>query len=976
MIDGLKVISLDDLDLFKDAFAEGKRKGSIHYFPFLYFYSLGKNRDLLYCLDSGSICTFLHKKNLEDPTGGRLAIYFPPAPMNVTALKNSIELISDYNRDKFTRIVWLDEQEAVELASVPGLEYELNYKYEEYMYNPDLYRDMAGKKFARIRNQNNKIFKTPHLEILPYDTKYADQCLNLLKDWEATQGTKYEFFDDRGYTRSCLKFVDLFPEQDLFGKVITIDDQVKSFGFAGQMHSDLATWFIAKSDHSVTGLNNFMLCDLFRSLQSFSLINGSSDLGYPGLKFAKESLQPVDKLKIYNATKVNSVKIPVSKSKTVVSLIKDIGGHVFDESLREKFKLPPLLSEGLFQARQLRAGSLTIPADTRTDILKGLKVLSIEDQEIICRCLSASEHKAWISFFPFLISFSERNRWKLYWEKYRGSVCLYCMRESSSGQRLSLYLPPFPFRKTTLIYAIKKIDQFNQNENGKITWVEESMREEIARMGYDVIKVGDEYIYSKESLATFFNNQAIADNIIIRKYAKDDEQECLDLLKRWRADCIEKGVTTTGYYYKRSCIQNAHQYIEGTIIGEVLLVDGTIQGVCFAGVVNPKYAICFVTIASPEYSEMKLLQQASMAGNFSTPFFNNYAEKVEASAPYLSDHIQPVEIHGLYSARKHASTDGRKLELETKNINTSIYILAARKLGLQVDVMSFYYSYCVISKNDKKLFVYFNATSETNVASRRMTNNKYFSQRILREGGVPVPESKIFHRNDEEKIIGYVRRFSPVVIKPIKGSNSVGVTINPQTDEEIRAAIRLVNSGKVMVERFIPGGDYRILIYRGRVLEVLMWVPPYVIGNGLDTLHVLVGEKNRFYWDNALDSIVVDCNHLSQQGLDMAYVPNSGQKVFVHHLSESPIGGEPVKVDLRNIHPENIKMFVKAAELSGLVLAGLDFRSEDLSVPYNENAACVNEINSTPHVWPHYFCEQKKDLSAVMEILEEYFSGS
>jgi glutathione synthase/RimK-type ligase-like ATP-grasp enzyme len=83
-----------------------------------------------------------------------------------------------------------------------------------------------------------------------------------------------------------------------------------------------------------------------------------------------------------------------------------------------------------------------------------------------------------------------------------------------------------------------------------------------------------------------------------------------------------------------------------------------------------------------------------------------------------------------------------------------------------------------------------------------------------------------------------------------------------------------------------------------------------------------------------------------------------------------------MKVDLQAVHPENLEMFVRAAELSGLVLAGLDFRSEDLRVPYSQNRACVNEINSTPHLWPHYYCEQRKDLSAVIAILEDYFSES
>jgi glutathione synthase/RimK-type ligase-like ATP-grasp enzyme len=1253
MIKGLKPISLTDLNLFKDAFARGNRSGWIHYFPLIYLYSLGKNHTILYREDSGSICTFFYKKNLEDPAGGRLAIYFPPAPMNGTALKNAIELVNDYNKSKYTRIVWLDEQEADELGYVSGLKFELNYKYEEYLYNPELYRDMAGKQFARIRNQNNKILKIPNLEILPYTAKYADECLNLLINWETTQGAKYEHFDDRIYTRNCLKYADLFDEKDLLGKVITIDNEIKSFAFGGQMFGDIATWFISKSDHSVTGLNNYILCELFRSLEPYKLINGSSDLGYPGLKFAKESLQPVDKLKIYDAKRVANISIPVSRgekfeavqlSKGVepeflcneleglrkispadmekymealqkspqrmsinyfpsllaagsspkasilvgedsgslciyllqhspgdnrlhlylppmpmdnrvlancftkinaynrdfsgrllwineslreevaalgnIELIKvdqeylydiksfqnlddgrykilhaqlakvtkkneitakpftlqdryacleiletwhfnqknakaklekysrlkfvilffdqflqnqlygrvyEIKGQVrgfafggpiageigcsflnvtdndieglsyyiwhdfaanmksisvinapedsgFKEFLHEETDQAAIKVESIFQARQIGEESVGAQAIAGIDILKGLKTLAIGDQAFFNRYLSISANTSWISFFPYLYSFAQRNRWALYWELYRGSVCLYCLRERTSGKRLSLYLPPFPFRATTLEYALSKVNQFNNDESGEILWVEESEQQEIARLGYDLRKVADEYFYSKESLDAFLSTWTVAGNVTLRKYTEEDEEACLDVLARWRTDCLDQGITNTGYYYKRSCIKNSLKYMDGSIIGEVLLVDGKIQSVCFAGSAIPQYVTFFVTIASPEYNEMKLFQQASMARNFSAQFFNNSVERDDETAPYLSDEVLPAKVHGLYSAKPSAATEEQEFELEARNINASIYILAARRLGLDVNVVSALNSYCVISKNKKKLYVYHNATSETNVACRRMTNNKFFSQNLLRAGGIPVPDAKIFRPEYEDKIIRYVEKNSPVVIKPIVGSNSIGVTVDPRTPEEVRAALSLIKSGKIMVEHFIPGEDYRILIHNGRVIEVLLWVPPYVVGNGLDSLHILTEIKNEYNRDNKLDQIVVDFDHLHQQGFDLGYVPDKGQRVFLHHLSEPYVGGETIKVDLQTIHPDNMKMFVRAAELSGLVLAGLDFRSENLSIPFSKNGACVNEINSTPHLWPHYFCEQRKDLSSVKAILEDYFS--
>lgn len=1253
MIDGLKPIGIEDLNSFKEAFAQGKRRGWIHFFPFLFFFAQSKNRELLFCWDSGSLCLFLHKWSANDQTSGTLALYFPPVPMHPQALKNSISLMNDFNKGKNSRIVWIDEHECKGVTEILGDRFTVSFKEEEYLYDPKLYRQMVGAKFAKMRQTFNHLQRLETLTSLPYESKYSDQCLAVLKHWEETQGNKHGSVEDKIYTRRCLAMADRFSAPDLIGKILVVGNEIKSFGFVGKMYDQMGCGFIVKSDHSLPGLNNYMLSQLMQAMESCELVNGASDLGLPGLKLAKQMMRPVGMNKIFNARQATSgigsvsvvtknivgdiavgegmseflhnelqglkevvvadrerYKAALEKSaqsiwmnyfpsllsinatltrtillgedsgslcvyllihwprqirlhlylppmpfnqqvllrclqrinafngdltgrilwigetlkneieamgvctvkecdqefiydpKTFLDLngskykilryhlrraekagkihgrpfvagdkgaclrllekwrrdmvqkgmkvdgyaanraciflfdqcpVEDLqgwvyeidgqirgfafGGHLtgefgcsfvhatdhdfpslgyyahhdFYKSMTKYFaineagtggleglkfvkdKLAPVRLESIYRGRQKRVARQVSLSVRKTELISGLKPLSLEDYPLFNHCSIVAGKTAWISFFPFLIGFGKRDGHTLCWELFRGSICLYYLSEKSSKKRLSLYFPPFPLRSTTLAYAMDKVNFFNGDKDGEITWVEEIDREDITRLGYSVRRVDEDIVYTREKFEEILRSFPVEDKIATRPYTEDDEKTCLDLLEKWRSHQHEKGLGNTGYYYKKSCIRNAFKYKDGVLSGAVLLVDGNIQGVCFAGAVNPEYAVIFVSITDPEIAELELYQQAKMIEYFSAKFFISSAIGSDGNGQNRGGQRLFESGQSLY----RASQTGRKrtgLSMgEVKDRNTALYILTAKELGLKVDIISASYSYCVISNGKKALHVYHNTTSISDVATRKVTHNKYLSQSLLDKAGIPVPDAEVFEIKDMDKILAYVERNKPIVIKPIKGSNSVGVTVDPRSQEEIRRAIEEVTDDKVMVEKFVRGRDYRILIYKGRIIDVLLWVPPYVVGNGLDSLQALVENKNSYFIANDLHIIQEDFEYLASQGMTMEYVPKRGQQVYLHQLSEPTVGGEAVRIDRKMIHPINIEMFLKTAEVSGLSLAGLDFISQDLMVPYKENGAGINEINSTPHIWPHYFAEQKEDLSAVRAILQGYF---
>ena len=87
------------------------------------------------------------------------------------------------------------------------------------------------------------------------------------------------------------------------------------------------------------------------------------------------------------------------------------------------------------------------------------------------------------------------------------------------------------------------------------------------------------------------------------------------------------------------------------------------------------------------------------------------------------------------------------------------------------------------------------------------------------------------------------------MVKPLDGNHGRGVALNLRSEDEVRAAFQVAQkqtrSGDVVVETFITGNDYRVLVIGGKLAAVAERVPAHVIGDGEHTVRQLVDADER-----------------------------------------------------------------------------------------------------------------------------------
>ncbi len=254
----------------------------------------------------------------------------------------------------------------------------------------------------------------------------------------------------------------------------------------------------------------------------------------------------------------------------------------------------------------------------------------------------------------------------------------------------------------------------------------------------------------------------------------------------------------------------------------------------------------------------------------------------------------------------------------------------------------------------------------------RISHNKHLSTHIFRLAGLPAPKN-ILVNSIQQAIEAAINIGFPVVIKPCDSDRGEGVTVNINSIEMVTTAYQKAAkiSKNILVEKSIPGICHRILITDDSSPYTYKRLPKLVTGDGINTIKELIksaddAENIKITYKRrpfVADNLAIET--LSAQGLHLDSIPETGKKVFLRPIESSEWGGT-LEFITDSIHPENIRIAIKAAQLLNLKVAGVDFISEDASIPWYLNGAVINEINYSP-LMPIRLELQKKGIEMLLD---------
>jgi cyanophycin synthetase len=257
-------------------------------------------------------------------------------------------------------------------------------------------------------------------------------------------------------------------------------------------------------------------------------------------------------------------------------------------------------------------------------------------------------------------------------------------------------------------------------------------------------------------------------------------------------------------------------------------------------------------------------------------------------------------------------------------------------------------------------------TDRSSAIAEAIAQDKHLTKKLLDAAGVAVPFGREVS-NIEDAWAAMLEIAGPVVVKPKDGNQGKGVTVNINTREQLNDAFIAASkiSIDVLVERFIAGSDFRLLVVGNQMVAAARREPPIVLGDGVSSIRRLVAQVNDdprrgSGHATSLTKIRIDdiaLASLAEQHLNANSVPSKGQRVVMRSNANLSTGGTATDVT-DDVHPELAATAVAAAQVIGLDVCGVDVMCDSVLLPLEVQGGGIVEVNAAPglrmHLQPSY----------------------
>ena len=200
------------------------------------------------------------------------------------------------------------------------------------------------------------------------------------------------------------------------------------------------------------------------------------------------------------------------------------------------------------------------------------------------------------------------------------------------------------------------------------------------------------------------------------------------------------------------------------------------------------------------------------------------------------------------------------------------------------------------------------------------------------------------------------------MVKPNDGNQGKGVTVNISDKEQLLKAYAAACEFRddILVERYMPGNDFRLLVVGDKLVAAARRDPPKVVGDGVHTITQLVEQVNQDPRRGSghstsltkirFDDIARSC--LASQGFEADSIPVKGQRVNLRNNANLSTGGSATDVT-DDVHPDVAARAVAAARMVGLDICGVDVVCDTILRPLEEQGGGMVEVNAAPGLRMH-----------------------
>ena len=294
------------------------------------------------------------------------------------------------------------------------------------------------------------------------------------------------------------------------------------------------------------------------------------------------------------------------------------------------------------------------------------------------------------------------------------------------------------------------------------------------------------------------------------------------------------------------------------------------------------------------------------------------------------------------------------------------------------------YSLCQLGYGANQKRIQATVTSETSSIGVELACDKEDTKFLLEQAQVEVPRGDIISKEGSLaaacEYVGF-----PLVIKPIDGNHGRGITVDINTYDEALKGYHAAKevSRRVIVEKYVTGEDYRLLVVNNVLVAAALRSPAHVIGDGTSTIEDLVVDVNKdprrgYGHEKELTAITINeltKTIISDAGYRVDSILPEGEKLILKDTANLSTGGTAEDVtDI--VHPANVSMAERISKIIDLDICGIDIMTSDISKPLSETGGAVLEVNAGPGFRMHLAPTEGLPRNVAAPVVDKLFPQS
>ncbi len=164
-----------------------------------------------------------------------------------------------------------------------------------------------------------------------------------------------------------------------------------------------------------------------------------------------------------------------------------------------------------------------------------------------------------------------------------------------------------------------------------------------------------------------------------------------------------------------------------------------------------------------------------------------------------------------------------------------------------------------------------------------------------------------------------------------------------------------------IVEQYLLGANYRVLATSDSLVSVIRRYPPFVDGNGQDSISTLIDTENAtrermglYPTIHPIQKSAATVDYLRRHGKTLDSIPAEGERVYTFNRVALAPGGVVEIIDQSTIPQANRDLFLKVIKAFDAKLFGIDVIFEEgIEKDYREQRCIFLEVNSRPYTRMH-----------------------